>query len=380
MPGKKLFVLLILVLMIGTIGCEGRQIDPPDKANDAWKIGIITSPVAPNEEAYRMAEGMQQRYGANRILHTTYPDQFMQEQETTITNMLEMASDPDIKAIIMVQAVPGALAAVNKIREARSDILIILGFPQDDPDIIAQKADIILDTNDILYGDRIAEKAHALGAEVFVHYSFPRHLSTKVLAERKQMIKDKAEELGLIFLNEDVPDPTVGPGAPETRQFISEDVPRKIDQYGPNTAFLVTNCVMLEPLICQVIDCGGITLIQHYRSPYDAVPEALGIEVPDDKKDDMQWMMDQIQARVAEEGTTGRVASWPVPVDMLFIEAGIEYAIEWINGNTNGRVDKEIMIDIMKSITGSPVILTEYSGIDNYFLYGSEDVVISTRP
>jgi predicted ATP-grasp superfamily ATP-dependent carboligase len=160
-------------------------------------------------------------------LHTTYPDRFMQEQETTITNMLEMASTPGVKAIIMVQAVPGAVAAVDKVRETYPDMLFILGSPQEDPDIIAKKGDIVLNTDDLGRGYQIAEHAKAMGAEVLVHYSFPRHMSIEMLAQRRVMMKERAEELGMLFVDEDAPDPTGDAGVPGTQQFIMEDVPRK---------------------------------------------------------------------------------------------------------------------------------------------------------
>jgi hypothetical protein len=299
----------------------------------------------------------------------------MQEQETTITNMLEMASDPLVKAIVMVQAVPGAVAAVDKVREIRPDMLIILGSPQEDPDIIAQKGDIVINTDDLGRGEQIAEHAKDLGAEVLVHYSFPRHMSIEMLAERRRLMKEKAEELGMIFVDEDAPDPTGDAGVPGTQQFIMEDVPRKIDQYGTNTAVFGTNCAMMEPLIRQAVDYGGIFPVQCCPSPYHAMPAALGIEVPEDKKGDVPWMLEQIGIKCAEAGATGRVATWPVPVNMMYIEAGVEYAIDWINGETNGNVDKAKLVSIMEDIAGSQVSLTEYPGTDNYFLYLSDHYI-----
>lgn len=172
---QKVSILLVLLLIFGLAGCGNDYTEPVADYNDKWKIGIITSPVALNEEAYRMAEQMQYIYGEDRILHSTYPDRFTEDRETIITNMLEMAFDPDVQAIIVVHAVPGTLAAVQKVRESRPDILIIVGFPQEEPEYIAKEADIILDTDDLIHGNRIVDRAHDLGAEVLVCYSSPRH-------------------------------------------------------------------------------------------------------------------------------------------------------------------------------------------------------------
>jgi len=378
---KSLFILLALVLVFALVGCDTDDepvVDAPEEEvveEDAWKIGIMTGTVTQGEEEFRMGAEMQQRYGADRIIHTTYPDRFMDEQETTITNMLEMASDPDVKAIIMVQAVPGAVAAVDRVREIRPDMLIILGSPQEDPDVIATKGDIVVNTDDLGRGYQIADHAKDMGAEVIIHYSFPRHMSIEMLAERRRMMKERAEEHGILFVDEDAPDPTGDAGVAGSQQFIMEDVPRKIAQYGPNTAVFATNCAMMEPLIRQSVEYGGIFLVQCCPSPYHAMPAALGIAVPDDKKGNVPWMLEQIAAKCDELGASGRVATWPIPVNMMYIEAGVEYAIEWINGNTNGRLDKAKLVEIMEDIADGRVVLTEYPGTNNYFLYLSDHII-----
>jgi hypothetical protein len=362
---KRVLVLAVVFIMLLSVGVASAN----------WKIGILTGTVTQNEEEYRMAEQMQAEFGADRIIIATYPDRFMQEQETTISNMLEMAADPDVKAIVMVQAVPGAAAAVDRVREFRPDILIVLGSPQEDPMVVASKGDIVLNTDDIGRGPQIAEQAYAMGAKVLVHYSFPRHMSVETLAKRRELMKAKAEELGMLFVDEDAPDPTSDAGVAGTQMFISEDVPRKIAQYGPETAVFGTNCAMQEPLIAQTIANGGIFPVQCCPSPYHALPAALGVEVPEDKKGNLDWILEAINGKVVEKGAAGKVATWPVPVNMMFMQAGTYYAVEWINGNITSKNDKAALVRIMEGIAGRSVNLTEYPDTDNYYLYLSDHVV-----
>ncbi|NLN69623.1 MAG: DUF3798 domain-containing protein, partial [Chloroflexi bacterium] len=81
-----------------------------------YKIGIMTGTVSQGEEEYQEAINQVNKYG-DMIVHATYPDQFSTEMETTISQTVEMASDPDVKAIVFVQAVPGAAAAIDKVHE-----------------------------------------------------------------------------------------------------------------------------------------------------------------------------------------------------------------------------------------------------------------------
>ena len=46
------------------------------------------------------------------------------------------------------------------------------------------------------------------------------------------------------------------------------------------------------------------------------------------------------------------MSTWPVPVNMLMVEAGVDYAIEFIEGRTNGRVDEEVLTEIVSRIAG----------------------------
>ena len=382
---KGLFLLFMLIMVFILFGCgedraapEEELDDPVDEAEDEeleWKIGIMTSTAYQNEEEFLMAAAMLEKYGPDKIVHATYPERFIKEREETSAAMLEMASDSDLKAIIMVQAVPGAVAAVEKVREVRPDMLVILGSPQEDPDAVARVGDIILRIDEIGRGYQIAEQAAEMGAEVLVHYSFPRHMSIERLVERRRLMQERAEDLGLLFVDEEAPDPGGEVGALGTQQFITEDVSRKIEQYGPDTAVFGTTCVMMEPMIKQVVEYGGIFPAQCCPSPYHGMPSAFGIEIPGDKKGDVSWLREQIASRIFEAGASGRVATWPVPVNMLFIEAGVEYAREWIHGNTTGTVDKAKMIEIMEGISGYPASLSEYREMDNYFLYLSDHFI-----
>ncbi len=81
--------------------------------------------------------------------------------ETTISKLVAFASDPDVKAIVMCQAVPGATAGFERIRGelGRDDILLIAGTPQEDPAVISAAADIVL------YADEIDQPRSAIMAQ-----------------------------------------------------------------------------------------------------------------------------------------------------------------------------------------------------------------------
>ncbi|QEK12502.1 DUF3798 domain-containing protein [Crassaminicella thermophila] len=381
---KRSFAILLVLMMMFSLGACGQKqaSEEPAATEEAaatetkedgnWKIGIMTGTVSQNEEEYRAAQNVLKKYGEEHVILMTYPDKFMDEQETTIANLVSMASDPDVKALIIVQAVPGTSAAIDKVKELRDDLLIIAGTPGEDPKMIASKADIVFAMDELSMGHTIIEQAKKQGAKTFVHYSFPRHMSYALLSARRDLFKENCEKLGLKFVDATAPDPTGDAGVSGAQQFILEDVPRKVEQYGKDTAFFSTNCAMQVPLIKASLDEGAIYPQPCCPSPYHGFPSALGIKIPEDKKGDINFVVDQIKEKIAEKNGTGRFSTWPVPVAMMFVEAGAEYAKAYIDGETNGKLDVEKVNEKFKEYAKVDITLSplEESGVkyDNYLM------------
>ena len=84
-------------------------------------------------------------------------------------------------------------------------------------------------------------------------------------------------------------------------------------------------------------------------------------------------MLEQITAKVAEYGNTGRMATWEVPINMMMIEAGVEYAIKYIEGDITDRCDEEALLAEMKLIAGEATTVSHYSDdstpeLENFFM------------
>lgn len=380
---KRLLAALLSATMIFSLAACGSSTESGDAAETTeapdFKIGVLTGTVSQGEEEFRAAEKMKEKYG-DMIVTKTYPDNFMKETETTIANFMSMASDPDVKAIIMCQAVPGASAAIDQAKELREDLLIIAATPGEDPDMIASKADLVLVADELGMGKTIIDEAVKMGAKTFVHYSFPRHMSYQMLAARRDLLKQNAEAAGLTFVDATAPDPTGDAGVPGTQQFILEDIPRKVDEFGTETAFFGTNCAMQEPMIKAIIETKALYPQQCCPSPFHAYPGALGIEIPSDKSGDVEYVLEQIKSKVAEAGMTGRMATWPVPINMMFVEGGVEYAKAYLEGQFTEKVDIEKVKEILSTVGGESVITpykNEATGttFDNYLMVLSEYVV-----
>ena len=322
------------------------------------KIAIVTNTLSQNEEEYRSAEEMVNRYGEDKVSHVLWPDNFMTEQEQMISTITKIGSDPEVKALIINQAVPGTNAAVDKLLETRNDMFIAYCAPQENPPDVSQRADLILQPDELGMGNSIPVQAKKMGAETFVHYSFPRHMSVVLLAARRDLMIAKCEEIGLKFVDATAPDPTGDAGVPGAQQFILEDVPKLVKEYGKNTAFFSTNCAMQTPLIKAVYDAGAIYPQPCCPSPYHGYPAALGIESSGYTVDAMAQVISETAKKLKEGGQLGRMSTWPVPVAMMNTIAASEYAIKWINGEVGDELDTKVLEELMTEYANGIVVTT----------------------
>ncbi|WP_041081521.1 DUF3798 domain-containing protein [Thermotoga profunda] len=344
-----------------------------------FKIGVVTGTVSQGEDEYRGAENVIAKYG-KEIIHVTYPDKFMQEQETTIARIVELAYDPMVKAIVICQGVPGTVSAIRRVKEFRPDMIFVVGVAHEDPELVGSVADVSFQTDDLGRGVTIIDLAYSMGAKRFIHYSFPRHMSYKLLAERRDIMERRCKELGIEFIFVSAPDPLGEQGLTGAQQFILEDVPRQIAKYGKDTAFFSTNCGMQEPLQKAILQHGGIYAEPCCPSPTHGFPGSLGIAIPPEKKGDINYILKAVNSKIVEQGGAGRFATWPIPINMVFVEAGVDLAVELVKKTVKAD-DMNGVKAIFDKVISQKVSgyglksISRYPNAGNYYLVICDSVI-----
>ncbi len=362
---------LLAVLLLS--GCSspapktaaGAHADSAAAAN--FKIGIMTGTVSQGEEDFRGGQQVQAKYG-DRVKLVTYPDNFMNEQETVIAQLAGLAADPATKVICVCQAVPGSVAAARKIRESRPDILIGFVNPHEDPDVVNQACDIAIRADELERGHTIIENAAKMGAKHFIHYSFPRHMSQLLMAQRRDIMKAECEKRGIQFHFVTAPDPMGEGGLPASQQFILEDVPREVGKYGKQTAFYTTNDGMQEPLIKAILANGGLFVEQDVPAPTAGYPAALGMAIPPEKAGDMDWINGEIKRLLAAKGASGRFGSWVAPIDMVALRAMATLLVDSVAKKADFRDSTTVQRYLSAECNNSPVRLRKYDAKGNQYL------------
>ncbi|MDR2182219.1 MAG: DUF3798 domain-containing protein [Treponema sp.] len=313
MKKPTLVLLAALAAALLFVSCGGGGGGGGDSAGAAYHIGVCTGTVSQSEDDLRGAEELIARYGkateGGIIQHITYPDNFMDQQEVTISQIVSLADDPKMKAIIVNQGVPGTAEAFKRVREKRPDILLFAGESHEDPLVIQGAADLAIAADFISRGYTIPWAAKQLGAKTFVHISFPRHMSYETLGLRRQIMEAACKDLGIEFVYVSAPDPTSDVGVAGAQQTILEQTPQWIDRYGPETVFFCTNDAHTEPLLKQLLARGGMFVEADLPSPLMGYPGALGIDLSSEAGD-FPAILKKVEAAVNEQGGAGRFGTW----------------------------------------------------------------------
>ncbi len=374
---KRISFVFAAAALMAALGCSSKQAQNSGGAAAGsaagFKIGVMTGTVSQGEEDYRGGEQVQAKYGA-RVKHVTYPDNFMVEQETMIAQLTGLAADPAVKVILVAQAVPGSVTAARKIREQRPDILIGFIGPHEDPDVVNVACDIAIQPDQFTRGVTIIESAQQMGAKNFVHYSFPRHMSQMLLAQRRDIMKKECEKRGMKFYFVTAPDPMAEGGLPAAQQFILEDVPRQLQRLGKDTAFYTTNDGMQEPLIKAIMMAkAGYFVEQDVPAPTAGYPAALGIAIPPEKAGDMTWINAENKRLIAAKGMSGHFGSWTAPVDMVCLRAFANLLVDAVDKKADFR-DSTTVQKYLEADAGGPVKLRKYDPQGNQWLVVLEHV------
>lgn len=352
---KRISMLLACAMMFTLVSCGGgggngsQGTTPPagssqpagsqpagsgDTTAEDWHIGIITGTVSQSEDDLRGAEAIQAKYGKEKVKLATYPDNFTEETETTIQSIVNMSDDPQMKAIIVNQSVPGTAEAFRQIKERRPDILCIAGEAHEDLPVVGATADLVCNNDFVSRGYLIIRTAHELGCDTFVHISFPRHLSYETMSRRVAVMEEACKEFNMTFVQETAPDPTTDVGVPGAQAYVLEKAPEWIQKYGQNSAYFCTNDAHTAPLLQRLLELGGYFIEADLPSPLMGYPNALGDLDLTAEAGDFDAILAKVEKAVVDAGGEGRFGTWAYSYGYCLSAGLAQHAINVIEGKS----------------------------------------------
>jgi hypothetical protein len=359
------------------------------------KILIITHDIHINKNAFYSAYQLAEAYGKDKVIHTVWPANFMNEAGLLENHLMRFASDPEIKAIIITTAYYGINAinaAIEKFRETRKDVYI--SYCSYFGSAYPQTVDLILAKDDSNMYTAVVHQAHKLGAEKFVYYISEYRMELPYNIKTLESMRQTCKELGMEFI-----DLIYAVDHNEEADFICNDIPKMVEKHGKNTAFFSAS--WSDYLLDAVAQTGAIApqfswssffevlrVVQvfnegDYAPTYQNVHANIfsGIHKglleyfnTNDIKDVMgkpypsysETLSSLAQQYLAPSWRNphdmrGRLSAWPVDENFMYTITATEYAVKWINGEVPKEgVDVEVLKQLMEDFAGVEVWLTPF--------------------
>lgn len=349
-------VLITMLLLVCTSACKRNESSNTVKAE--YKIAVITKPLSEDRETFEVAKQLQQKHGDN-IITVTYPHNYTVYPEQIVSTISTLATDPDVRVIIIPEVVNGTAAGIEKLRETRNDILIITGMTEENAAQIAPLSDLCFIENKTATGTTIIEQAVSMKAKTFVYITCENDLENSAISAHEELLRETCSSMEISFIEAIAPDPSGVDGVTGTQAWINKNVPLYVDEFGKNTAFYASNEAMSIPLVQQVAVCGAILPQLCNPSPYHGYPEAFDIDLTGHEAD-TSYLLNQIESVVASYNNTGRMAAWSVPQNVIVLKAGVDYSLQWCKGTLIERCHRKTMNASIRAVTGSDVTIGNY--------------------
>ena len=324
---KKLLCVLLSALLVLAMASALAE-------SKGYKVAVVTGTMSQSVDERGAAMMLAQKYGEDTILTATYPDNFTEEKETTIQTIVNFADDPDVKAIVVCQAVPGVAEAFRQVKERRDDIICLAGESQEDPGLITSAADVTVMNDFVARGYLIIKTAKELGCDTFVHVTFPRHMGIESLSRRYAIMVEAGKELGVNVVMETAADPLSDVGITGAQQQILEKAPEWIEKYGTNSAYFCTNDAHTAPLLKQLLEYGGYFVEADLPSPLMGYPDALGIEFSDSDMSNYDFLLRSVEDAIVAKGGAGRFGTWAYSYTYTLTAGLAEHAMNVIDGKS----------------------------------------------
>ena len=359
MNGRTGWLAVLTIAALVAFGCSGGRQSPVDQMRASagpgeFRIGIMTGAAAHHADEFRAAQQLAKKYGA-RVRHITYPDDYELEQETIVAQLTGLAADPDMRVIVVGEAVPGAVEAAQRIRMLRPDVLIGFVAPHQDAALVNGACDLAVGVDQAARGRSLAAAAVAMGVKTIVYYTAAGDSLEPPLARQRALMNTEARQRGLAF--EGVDQPAANGHALD--QFYDADVARALAAHGAATGFYATDPAAEGALIRAVLGHGGYLIEGADPSPLAGLADALDASVPAERADDPDFVAGENRRAAAAHDRAGHFGAWSESPDMIAIRAVTNVLVDAVEKQVDYR-DRATVLTYLRVEAGPDVKLRKF--------------------
>ncbi len=371
---KIVAILLILVLIFTFAACKNGTAGKPEKVVESEKkVAILVAPESQYPEDYRAAQELAAEYPEKVIVKEYSDSRILRAGDPEIMQFSkELASDPQIGAIIYSRATQFTTNAIHSAESVNPNIVTICVEPEESIEIISSIANLVFCADWTKVAADAVASAKEQGAEYFVLFSINRHITNNPMySALNTAFKNACETNGIKYVYDNSVDPIYSSGIKGAQLYIKESIARLFNNEkinGNNIALFSTDSSVQSTLVEIAKDRGFIYTCPSFPTAYNGIGEAFEIAMPEKISDVKTY----IEAAKAVEIPAGEVAPrysmYNFPLATTLIKSAVHCAFDILNGTTTAEnLAEKVQARVIAAANNKDFTIAPYGELTNTF-------------
>ncbi len=368
-------ILLILVLVFSFAACKDNSSGKNDEVVEPEKkIAILVAPEAQYPEDYKAAQELAAEYPEKVIVKEYSDSRILRAGDPEIMQFSkELASDPEIGAIIYARATQFTTNAIRSAEAANPDIVTICIEPEESIETVSSLANLVFCADWAKTAADVVAAAKAQGAEHFVVFSINRHITNNPMySAANAAFKAECEAQGLNYVYDNAVDPIYSSGIKGAQLYIRESIARLYNNEkisGTNVALFSTDSSVQSTLIEVSNERGLIYVCPSFPTAYNGLGESYEIAKPENAND-IKAYIEAAKAAVATDAEgKAKLSIYSFPLASTLLKGAVYCAFDILNGTaTSENLAEKAQARVTAAADNKNFTVAPYGELTNTFM------------
>lgn len=365
---KAAAILLVLVLVFSFASCKKTE----EKVTESEKkIAILVAPESQYPEDYRAAQELAAEYPEKIIVKEYSDSRVLRAGDPDIMNFSkELASDPEIGAIIYARATQFTTNAIRSAESVNPDIVTICIEPEESINTISKLANLVFCADWSKVAAETVAQAKERGAEYFVVFSINRHITNNnMYSSANAAFKSECEAQGINYVYDSALDPIYSSGIKGAQQYVKESIARLYSNEkisGENVAVFSTDSSVQSALVELSQSKGFIYICPSFPTAYNGIGEAYEIAMPE-KISDVKSYIKNVKATQTDGKAKLSIYNFPLAATLL--RSAVHSAFDILNGTTTAEnLAEKVQERAVSAADNKNFTIAPYGELTNTFM------------
>ncbi len=368
-------ILLILILVFSFVACKDNTSGKNDKVVEPEKkVAILVAPEAQYPEDYKAAQELAAEYPEKVIVKEYSDSRILRAGDPEIMQFSkELASDPEIGAIIYARATQFTTNAIRSAEAANPDIVTICIEPEESIETVSSLANLVFCADWSKTAADAVAAAKAQGAEHFIVFSINRHITNNPMySAANAAFKAECDAQGINYVYDNSVDPIYSSGIKGAQLYIKESIARLYNNEkvsGTNVALFSTDSSVQSTLIEVANIRGLIYVCPSFPSAYNGLGEAYEIAKPEKVSDIKGYIENAKTVAAADTEGQARLSMYSFPLASTLLKGAVHCAFDILNGtSTAENLAEKAQARVIAAADNKDFTIAPYGTLANTFM------------